>query len=81
MDTTRATPRFAARCRYLRMTMTFSSGGLVNLCEHIVREGSECVGPFLDDAQTACGLWEPKAGVNLQLAGGDVPMRELPRPW
>ena len=33
-------------------------GGLVNLCQHIIREGSECVGPFLDDTETHCGLWE-----------------------
>ena len=31
---------------------------LLNLCQHIVREGSECVGPFLEDAETTCGLWE-----------------------
>lgn len=35
--------------------------GLVNLCRHIVREGMDCVGPFLDEAETACGLWEPAA--------------------
>jgi hypothetical protein len=35
-----------------------SGGNLVNLCLHIVREGRECVGPFLDDTETTCGLWE-----------------------
>ncbi|MBI2766768.1 MAG: hypothetical protein HYX53_12785 [Chloroflexi bacterium] len=54
-----AQPRYAARCRYLRMTMGDRAGGnLVNLCLHIVREGRECVGPFLDDTETHCGLWE-----------------------
>ena len=64
------------------MTMGFSGGGqLINLCTHIIRDGSECTGPFLDDAETSCGLWEPKAGASLQIAGTDVQMRELPRPW
>jgi len=52
-------PRIAAQCLYLRTTLHHAKQGeLLNLCEHIVREGSECVGPFLEDAQTACGLWE-----------------------
>ena len=34
-------------------------GGLVNLCTHIIRDGRGCVGPFLDDHETDCGLWEP----------------------
>jgi hypothetical protein len=51
--------RLAARCRYLRMTLGQRPGmGLVNRCEHIVRDGMECVGPFLDDHETDCGLWE-----------------------
>jgi hypothetical protein len=29
------------------------------LCQHPVRDGKECVGPFLDDLTTGCGLWEP----------------------
>jgi hypothetical protein len=55
-------PRLAARCRYLRVTMgTRPGGGLVNLCQHIVREGMECTGPFMDDYPTSCGLWEGAA--------------------
>lgn len=52
-------PRYAARCRYLRVTLGSTPGGnLLNLCQHIIREGSECVGPFLDDTETTCGIWE-----------------------
>ncbi len=52
--------RLAARCRHLKMTMGARPGaGLVNLCQHIVRDGMECVGPFMDDYSTACGFWEP----------------------
>lgn len=28
------------------------------LCEHIVRDGQDCVGPFLEDVETECGLWD-----------------------
>jgi hypothetical protein len=53
--------KLAAKCAYLRVTMGEQAGaGLVNLCLHIVREGRLCVGPFLDDHETTCGLWEPK---------------------
>ena len=56
------TPRetqYATQCRYLRITMgTEPNGGLVNLCQHIIRDGSLCVGPFLDETETNCQLWE-----------------------
>ena len=53
--------RLAAKCAFLRVTMGERAGGhLVNLCLHIVREDRDCVGPFLDDHETTCGLWEPK---------------------
>lgn len=43
------------------MTMGSRPGaGIINLCDHIIREGSECVGPFLDDHETDCGLWEAR---------------------
>ena len=50
---------YATRCRYLRVTMGKEAGGnLVNLCQHIIRDGSLCVGPFLDETETHCQLWE-----------------------
>jgi hypothetical protein len=54
--------QYAARCRYLRVTLGTPGGNLLNLCQHIIREGRECVGPFLDDHETDCGLWEPNTG-------------------
>ncbi len=60
--------RLAARCRYLQVTLAEPRAGQVhglrNLCRHIVRDGSECVGPFLEDTETTCGLWEerPRSG-------------------
>ena len=56
-------PRYAARCAFLRMTLDSKQmGTVVNICQHIIRDGSECVGPFLDDTETHCGLWEEKPG-------------------
>lgn len=57
------TPRLAARCRFLRTTLGDRPGGsLVNLCQHVIRDGRACVGPFLDDWETDCGLWELREG-------------------
>ena len=39
-------------------------GGLANICMHVIREGSPCVGPFLDDHETTCQLWELRPGAN-----------------
>lgn len=54
--------RFAAKCAYLQMTMGSHrlGPGLINICRHIIRDGRECVGPFLDDTETTCGLWEER---------------------
>jgi len=53
--------RLAADCLFLRRTMDLSrrEEPLVTLCTHPVRDGFECVGPFMDDMPTPCGLWEP----------------------
>jgi hypothetical protein len=52
--------RLAADCRHLRRTIDGSraDGPLVCLCDHPVRSGFDCVGPFLDEMPTDCGLWE-----------------------
>jgi hypothetical protein len=66
------TPRYAAQCRYLRMTLDSKQiGGVVNLCEHVIRDGMQCVGPFLDDTDTNCGFWELKPG-SRWLGAGDA---------
>ena len=50
----------AADCRYLRRTIDSSRGDgpLVCLCSHPVRDGFDCIGPFLEDMPTDCGFWE-----------------------
>jgi len=52
--------RLAADCRYLRRTIDSAraDGPLVCLCTHPVRSGFDCIGPFLEDLPTDCGLWE-----------------------
>ena len=68
-------PRYAARCAFLRMTLDSKQMGIVvNLCEHIIREGSECVGPFLDDTDTHCRLWEEKPGARPVAAAIATPL-------
>jgi len=53
--------RLAADCWFLKRTMDLSRRDepLVTLCTHPVRDGFECVGPFMEDIPTTCGLWEP----------------------
>lgn len=52
----------AADCRYLRRTIDSSrlDGPVVCLCEHPIRSGFDCIGPFIEELETDCGLWEPK---------------------
>ena len=51
-------PQMAIHCRWLRRTIDSSRPDpFVTLCMHIVREGEDCVGPFLEDMETDCGLW------------------------
>ena len=55
--------RLAISCRYLRRTLDSSrlDGPVVCLCEHPVRSGFDCIGPFIEDLPTDCGLWELKS--------------------
>ena len=52
--------RLAADCRFLRRTLDGArdDGPLVCLCTHPVRDGFDCIGPFLEDLATNCGFWE-----------------------
>lgn len=51
----------AIDCSWLRRTIDPGNqqSPVQTLCRHIVREGEDCVGPFLDDMETECRLWEP----------------------
>lgn len=54
--------RLAVDCRWLRRTIDSSRPDpYAMLCTHIVRGDKDCIGPFLDNIETNCGLWEPNA--------------------
>jgi hypothetical protein len=55
------TPRLAIDCMWLRRTIdsTQTTNPFLTLCSHIIRDGKPCVGPFLDQMETDCRLWDP----------------------
>ena len=54
-----AAPQLAVHCQWLKRSVEARGGdGVATLCMHPAREGSDCVGPFLEDLSTHCGLWE-----------------------
>lgn len=73
------TPHYALLCRFLKLKLAVAgSGDVANLCLHAIREGRECVGPFLEAAETDCGLWEALPGRWPKLAAFNPPLQELP---
>ena len=38
------------------------------ICQHIVRDGANCVGPFLENIETQCLLWEPNERLATRMA-------------
>ncbi|MFA7248768.1 MAG: hypothetical protein WC273_03980 [Dehalococcoidia bacterium] len=55
-------PRLAIECHWLKRSLDPSRRDPYAMCcTHIVREGEECVGPFLEELETSCGLWAPGA--------------------
>ena len=52
-------PQLAVHCQWLKRNIVSSGAdGVATLCMHPAREGRDCVGPFLEDLATNCGLWE-----------------------
>lgn len=52
--------RMAIDCVWLRRTIDSSRRDpYAMLCTHIVRGDQDCIGPFLEDVETNCGLWDP----------------------
>jgi hypothetical protein len=50
-------PRLAVDCPWLKRSFDPSRRDRHAMCcTHIVRDGTDCVGPFLEDMETACGL-------------------------
>lgn len=65
-------PGYAADCCYLRRTIDSSrlDGPVVTLCTHPIRDGFDCVGPFLDETSTECQLWEEHPGRTVPRVAG-----------
>jgi hypothetical protein len=61
LERPRATEQLAVDCRWLHRTLDSSvrDDPYRMICQHIVRDGSNCVGPFLENIETTCLLWEP----------------------
>ena len=58
-ESTTTGSHLAVHCLHLKRTVGSGRvGQYLTVCEHAVRAGKECVGPFLDDLGTSCGLWE-----------------------
>jgi hypothetical protein len=67
----RRTPqRLAVDCRWLHRTLDSSvrDDPYRMICQHIVRDGANCVGPFLENIETECQLWEPNARMAARIA-------------
>ncbi len=60
----------AIDCLWLRRTIDSSQkqNPFQTLCSHIIRDGKDCVGPFLEQMETSCLLWEPNARLRASLA-------------
>ena len=68
-------PPMAIDCQWLRRTIDSSrtADPYVMMCMHIVREGDDCVGPFLDDVETDCKLWEANERIRAPLRAHRTP--------
>jgi hypothetical protein len=62
--------QMAIDCMWLRRTIDSSqkNNPFQTLCSHIVRDGKDCIGPFLDAMETNCQLWEPNHRLAARLA-------------
>jgi hypothetical protein len=58
--------QLAVHCRFL-IRAADSSGRreVASVCSHPVRDGRDCIGPFLEDLATSCGLWEERPDSHL----------------
>lgn len=65
--------RMAIDCRWLRRTLDTSTpeDPFLMLCTHIIRDGRDCVGPFLENLETDCQLWDPNERLAARIAEAD----------
>ncbi len=72
-DNSRFPGHQAVDCLWLRRTLDTKrqEDPFLMLCTHIVRDGRDCIGPFLENIETACQLWEPNERLAARLASAD----------
>ena len=65
--------RLAVDCIWLRRTLDTkrTEDPFLMLCTHIVRDGHDCIGPFLENIETNCQLWEPNERLASQHSKAD----------
>jgi len=65
--------RLAVDCVFLRRTLDTNTpeDPFLMLCTHIIRDGRDCIGPFLENIETDCQLWEPNERLAARLAAAD----------
>lgn len=65
--------RLAVDCLWLRRTLDSSvpDDPFLMLCTHIIRDGRDCIGPFLENIETNCQLWEPNERLAARRAKAD----------
>ena len=51
--------KLAIHCLHLLQTAERGIAEPERMCGHPARDGRACIGPFLHDLPTDCGLWDP----------------------
>ena len=74
--------RQAVDCLWLRRTLDTNKpeDPFLMLCTHIIRDGRDCVGPFLENIETDCQLWEPNERLAARLASAEEASRPAADP-
>lgn len=65
--------RLAVDCLWLKRTLETGvpDDPFRMICTHIIRDGRDCIGPFLENIETDCQLWEPNQRLAARLASVD----------
>ena len=67
-------PQLAMECVWLERRSDFSQPSPFSMiCGHFVREGSDCVGPFVQGIGTDCRLWDPREETSAPTAQRNQP--------
>ena len=62
-----AAPARAEEIAIIGLSGRYPGAGSVDEYWEILKDGKDCIGPFLDQMETECLLWEPNARLRAQL--------------